>query len=537
MNDKREAVVKSALWAAYGDALGFMTELADEAKLRQRNVGPVVQSLVPWRRFLPGRVPISVEFRAGAYSDDTQLRLAVGRAIRADGTFDVSAFAKIELPTWANYALGAGVSSKEAAFSLAKASTQWHSNFFDTRRANYLNGGGNGAAMRVQPHVWASRPGDTFTKMLPDVIRDVVCTHGHPRGLVGAAFHALCLRFCLDEGRIFSASEMAQLAMSLESIWSILQEDRELSLFWVPQWVNGHPDANPESEFLVAVSELVADLEMLATVRLETQDAYAEGVRKIGAFEPRARGSAIKTSAIAAWLATNFASRGAHAAIVVAANCLQSDTDTIATMAGAILGVLDEARPPEEVQDIGYIVAESARLYDVSRGVAQASFGYPDIRVYQPPKSAVDAVVRYEDQLILSGLGPATPLSAALVTNEAAGDLQWLELKFGQTVLARVRPQPKTSEKGEGDLFAPLRRITVLGMRPTDHPTSAAGPRRVESSLDRNIDAAIRNGFDPSEIGRRILSMAEEGNGEYLERVIAYAVTVAKAYNSRKRRH
>ena len=106
-----QRIRRSAEWAAFGDALGFITELADSDRVQHRVGAGRVLDTVGWKRKVGGYNGVSVEFRPGTYSDDTQLRLATGRAIRADGTFDVAAFAKVELPAWANYALGAGTGS------------------------------------------------------------------------------------------------------------------------------------------------------------------------------------------------------------------------------------------------------------------------------------------------------------------------------------------------------------------------------------------------------------------------------------------
>ena len=109
--------------------------------------------------------------------------MAVSRSVNGHG-FDVETFARIELPVWLSYALGAGRASKAAAKNLGKPRTLWYANTY----SGWVNAGGNGAAMRIQPHVWAS-PNLDGDYML-DVIVDAVCTHGHPRALVGACFHA-----------------------------------------------------------------------------------------------------------------------------------------------------------------------------------------------------------------------------------------------------------------------------------------------------------------------------------------------------------
>ena len=151
-------VVNSALWAAAGDALGWITELSrGEAGVSRRTGVEFVTHPIDWSRNIGGRAGVVVEIPAGSYSDDTQLRLAVCRSIRGDGQFDAEPFAKIELPVWTSYALGAGRGTKAAASNLTKRSVNWFSNFFEAKDQRYVRSGGNGAAMRIQPHVWAAR--------------------------------------------------------------------------------------------------------------------------------------------------------------------------------------------------------------------------------------------------------------------------------------------------------------------------------------------------------------------------------------------
>ena len=50
---------------------------------------------------------------------------AFSRAIRANGSFDVEAFAKVEVTSWQGYCLGAGIGSKAAATNLSKRGVNW----------------------------------------------------------------------------------------------------------------------------------------------------------------------------------------------------------------------------------------------------------------------------------------------------------------------------------------------------------------------------------------------------------------------------
>jgi hypothetical protein len=52
--DRTEQNRHSAEWAAYGDALGFMTELADAGRVQYRIGAEQVQETVAWKRKIGG---------------------------------------------------------------------------------------------------------------------------------------------------------------------------------------------------------------------------------------------------------------------------------------------------------------------------------------------------------------------------------------------------------------------------------------------------------------------------------------------------
>ena len=132
-----DSIVRSALWAAYGDILGFPTELMSETDFNKINGRRGVSGPISWERRQGGLFGPKVKFKPGCYSDDTQLRLSTSRAIRGTGYFDVESFAKIELPIWLNYALGAGRGSKAAANNLSLKESTWSLNFFSTEKSVY----------------------------------------------------------------------------------------------------------------------------------------------------------------------------------------------------------------------------------------------------------------------------------------------------------------------------------------------------------------------------------------------------------------
>ncbi|MFJ3377701.1 ADP-ribosylglycohydrolase family protein [Pseudomonas sp. NPDC086112] len=441
-NIRLKRTISSALWSAYADALGFPTELATEKAVKQRLGQSRATRTEQWRRQIGGRFGAMVTLPAGAYSDDTQLRLATSRAIRGNGYFDVESFAKIELPVWQAYSLGAGRGSKAAATALCNRSNTWFSNFFN----GYTNGGGNGAAMRIQPHVWAAEELGDVNAYLPDVIRNAVCTHGHMRGIAGAVIHAVSLAHAMREARPLSPGQWPELVAYVRAIPNHIAQDSDLSTFWLPTWEQKSgislKDAIEQvaQEWEITSKNAISALNsgLHSTIR----EQYEGIVKSENGLNPKERGSGLKCALfanVAAWLCT---SSGAQEIINIVANLLESDTDTIATMAGALIG----ATYPEStflgpIQDEEYIRAEAGRLYDVSRGAKATSFAYPDILYWQAPRVAVDVLKFDGGQLYFEALGEVTPIGPPHIGLQKNTSWQWLKLETGQTILSKFRTQ------------------------------------------------------------------------------------------------
>lgn len=547
--DLKTAVVNSALWAAYGDALGFITELADARTLSFRIKDASVTKTVQWKRRVGGRFGLVLDLPSGCYSDDTQLRLSTCRAIRADGHFDVEAFAKVELPVWLCYALGAGLSTKAAASSLGRENVNWFSNFF-SGKSSYFAAGGNGAAMRIQPHVWASpNPADSSTYLLA-VIKNSICTHGHPNALAGALFHSVCLASTLANAEIPSPAKWREILSRLTDLLSVLRSDDELNTFWFPVW-RERSSADVEVLLKQAQQESLRDVAAIEDqLRLDSKNTYSRIVEVLGGLDPACRGSGIKTSILAAALAWLFKDRPTTDALVEAANVLESDTDSIATMAGALLGAVSRSEPQGDLADREYIAEQAARLYDVGRGAARQSFRYPDLMTWRSPKTALDAVGYTNGHLVVAGLGPARPIGRKW---EDRGDKdtawQWLALGFGQNILAKQRQELRQIEDHEKPVVDRKKTQTATRGNENMNPQSDLfrEPRQNENrsnrsekqlsvesrSLDELTNAAINSGFNQELIGKHLVALAEAPNG--LELAVAYSAIIVKAKRARLR--
>ncbi|HEV3070111.1 MAG TPA: ADP-ribosylglycohydrolase family protein [Solirubrobacteraceae bacterium] len=538
---RRAAIRRSALWAAWGDALGFMTERANAARVRQRTGQDRVEQTKPWQRKIGGRTGPTVTLPAGCISDDTQLRLSTCRAIRGDGAFDVEPFAKIELATWPAYALGAGLGSTAAANNLKRRDVTWDTNFFDTKRSNYMQGGGNGAAMRIQPHVWsAASPGDHDA----DVLVNAVVTHGHPRGIVGALFHAACLDATLRSGSILGPGEWAKIAdQAAARVVELAHDDHRLAEVWLGAW-----EDHSEQTFAEAVTQTVGELQdalkLCTTVLIEDQKAaYARAVEALDA-RGEERGSAIKSAALALLAAHLYQGRPEEA-LIRCANELWTDTDTIATMAGALLGLTAGDEPMGAIADRDVTVMEADRMAAIAEGQTVPSFPYPSLVTWSSPKAQLDSVVADGDQLQLAGLGPAGVVEQVFRdTGKTPSTWEWLRLWFGQQVLIRRRPRPGPLSESHRVQQMPSYLIAPpppqdtgqLSLRDDPSPTRITPNRPAldDRDLHELTEYVIDSGFDEHVIGEALLMLARRPGG--INDAIGFAAIIAKAAATRQDR-
>lgn len=555
-DDLRKRIRASALLAAYGDALGFITELTDRKGLLRRAGVDHLAETVPWRRRIGGQFGPTIELPAGTISDDTQLRLATSRSIATSGAFDVETFAEIELTVWPAYALGAGRGSLAAAASLRKRDVTWASNFFEAKGANYLNGGGNGAAMRIQPHVWSTSPTAPEWSWLPDVLANAVCTHGHARGFAGAAFHAACVEFALRTGTLPGPREWFDFIDGLGRIGDVVHTDDRLNEIWRVQWERRSGTSVGEAVREVS-EELRADVELCAGLEQGRAGGYHSAVEHLRAFEPSQRGSGTKTAllgAVAAWLFPNEP----LIPIAICADAIGTDTDSIATMAGAIAGAAAPTRPHGELVDRGYIAREADRMWAAALGHRPPRFPYPDLMEWKAPKSATDAVFEGDGEIFVSGLGPGrfeSPVFEA--SGSATAGWQWLSLWFGQTILVKRRPELQTlhrrhyvepsavyadSDVMAGSTAGAQKRPNAEEKRPS--PPEPAGRRLAQRRLvekgregrtvDAITDSVIAAGLSDEAIGAGLREVSV--GPAAVENSVAYAAIIAKALRSRAKK-
>jgi len=537
--DRLTAIKNSALWAAYGDAIGFISELTNESELKRRAGVSSLSKTVAWTRRVGGRFGINVELPAGCYSDDTQLRLGVCRSIDGTGFFDVEAFAKVELSLWLSYALGAGRASRQAATNLTERNVTWATNFFTEKNAKYINAGGNGAAMRIQPHVWSHSKERGFESLVRDIVRNTVTTHGHPRAIIGAVFHGLCLLYALEKGKVPTPSEWQLLLKRMREVASVVAEDDQLSYRWLPKW-ESETGKQFEDACLAVVEEMKTDIHnMEPYIARNDIGQYRAMVSAIDGLNPACRGSGVKTSLLAAGLA--LLSRGsAEEAVCVSANAFGSDTDTVGTMVGALVGATVQDGPSGDLADQGYIAKEAERLFQISRGKGERSFVYPDLLKWHPPTTRLDVVQMSPYGLVFSAFGKIVPDGPEYFQKgKYPKAWRWYRLSFDQRVLIKHRepvkhdrslPRPTTGYYREVKPKPQPRQQMQL---PLERESSTLRLQR-RPTLDEAFEEVRKSGFAAEVIGRQLLDFVDSDDN--IDRAVAFAAIVSKARQERRKR-
>ncbi|QIZ52926.1 ADP-ribosylglycohydrolase family protein [Dickeya zeae] len=543
-------IVNSSLWAAAGDSIGWISELVNGKAGLERRIGAQrLSKPVAWSRIVGGRGGPKVALPAGTYSDDTQLRLAVSRSIRGNGFFDVENFAKIELTVWPSYALGGGVGTKTAAQNLAKRTVNWFNNFYSTGRQSYFTSGGNGAAMRIQPHVWSSCGSRSEDDILLDVLKDSLVTHGHPHGFCGAIFHAKTLLDILLYNKMPDFRDWKRYIESFSVIPDLIRMDSQLSSFWLVEW-ESHNQLSLSDSILKCQKEILNDLENINAILQENNEkAYRRILEITGCLTDRYRGSGIKTSLVSAVLAYIYQHDNIENALVCAANEIDSDTDTIASMCGALLGAYSDHEVTWPLQDRDYLISESMRLANIEVSHSQRSFEYPKIQSWVPPYKQNDAVGIVDNSFALVGLGILTNIDERYYeANNACW--QWFKLPFGQTILVK-RKSDNIREIHNSQLpaFTSITRVTknevIKENSSKDESVNKTDVMAKQGDLferdtdprdwlDRITDLVINSNFDDVTLGRMLNECINKTQS--VQMAVSFSAIIAKAKIVRQRK-
>ena len=328
------------LGAAVGDALGWPQEQNSNIVGGNRNrYVDATPDFRNWERYGGGQYQKYIDLvPAGSYSDDTQLILATGRTLQSEDWF--AALTRRELPLFLLYSRGAGGATLRACRTWATGPEPWVSGTTQkSQKATglYFRAGGNGVAMRIAPHVimHATRPTE---ELVARVGQDGIATHGHPRALVGAAAYAVALHALVNTEGTLEFGELPA-RVKADKSW----QSPEMLLTNVPsEWMDAAAEQNPDfmGNWTDTVNEMVGMVSLVEDVaRAGTRGDDLGTLERLGAFDKKWNGSGTITAAAAIYLASRNAPRP-MSGLLRAAFAKNADTDTLASMTGALLGAL-----------------------------------------------------------------------------------------------------------------------------------------------------------------------------------------------------
>lgn len=320
---------KGAMLAtAIGDALGWPNEQRSKNKIKNSKVN---DCFVEWIRRNTKPCYHDEKILSGEYSDDTQMTLSVARSILV-GNWE-KFFTEKELPFWLNYERGGGGALLRAAKSCQKGVRLWQSGY----TKDYFNAGGNGAVMRILPHIIASAQTSNIKDVLLNVIKDAIITHGHPRAILGTTCYAYALDYLMRKDTVLEYGELVAAVIEGQEIWG-----EYLSCDAFGDWLNvasQHRDYEYASEWENTRSHMLKQLELIKdSLKKGLMLDDAKVLTQLECFS-NTNGAGDVAILAAIYLASRYATNPVIG-IKVPAFSFGTDTDTIASITGGLLGML-----------------------------------------------------------------------------------------------------------------------------------------------------------------------------------------------------
>lgn len=320
---------KGAMLAtAIGDAMGW----PNEPRAKNTKLEPITSdSFIEWSRRCSYPCWHTEKILPGEYSDDTQLTLSVARSI-ISGNWEEQ-FIKKELPFWLTYERGGGRALLQSARSHKNGIFPWQSKF----ATEYFNAGGNGAAMRILPHVIANTYSSNLIELMAVVIKDSFVTHGHPRAILGTTCYAFALNYLLNKESVLEYGELVDKLIESSHIWGAAPCSNELSALF--DYANIYAHYEYTDAWNRSVNYMIEQLQYIK-IALK-KGLISEDSKVLSKLEclGKTNGAGDVTVLGAVYLASKYANNPTLG-IKTPAYLAGADTDTLASITGGLLGML-----------------------------------------------------------------------------------------------------------------------------------------------------------------------------------------------------
>jgi ADP-ribosylglycohydrolase/catechol 2,3-dioxygenase-like lactoylglutathione lyase family enzyme len=335
-----EKTVGAFLGAAVGDALGWPNEMpARRVRSGNGGTGTLTAGFETWRRKSGGRfMPHEEAILAGEFSDDTQLLLCTARSLLL-GSEWLDHLVFKEFPAWGLYQRGGGGATKRAVDAWLDGHPPWSLPQDDPKLKAYFDAGGNGVAMRILPHAIVGGGNESFSPTRHAILLNGICTHGHPRSLLGALAYGFVLWRALRMSGTLAYGQLIELALDHRAEWSRFPEQAGFFSSWREQAQKVHRESF-EQVWSKTESEMSGLLERtLKGIRAGAISIDSKILGDLGCFDRAVNGSGTICAAAAIYIASKYAPDPRNG-LAEAADSKGADTDTLASMAGGLLGVI-----------------------------------------------------------------------------------------------------------------------------------------------------------------------------------------------------
>lgn len=359
---KSGKAVGAMLGAACGDALGWPNERVGKSKAPKQPQGRL-HEFRKWTRRSGGRFfPHEEIIEAGEYSDDTQLILCLSRSLlKGEKWFEF--YTQVELPFWSLYERGGGGATKRAVDSWQDGIEPWNPNRKPQDVKRYFEAGGNGVAMRALPHALYLCDED-FSKVASSIFMDGLTTHGHPRALLGALVYGYALWASLRKEAKLGYGELIEEIIANKAAWSPIPAQDNFSQDWLAQAQKHLKDY--EKLWLSTKEEILKYLDIckseLSRGALSFDD---DALEKLQCFNKQISGAGTVAAIASVYLASRYAADPING-VIKAAFAIGTDTDTIASMAGGLLGCINGSdwlsSMKSGIQDYSYLEKTALKL-------------------------------------------------------------------------------------------------------------------------------------------------------------------------------
>lgn len=313
---------------AVGDALGWPNERRSVSISYNKNY---ISNFKQWSKRSGGRYWSHTEvILPGEYSDDTQLMLAIARSLLS-GSDWVEYFTRHELPFWKHYERGGGNAVLRAATQWSRGKKPWE----ESENKSYYFAGGNGAAMRVLPHIIRLLASHDFNAIHQEIVKDSMLTHGHPRAIIGALCYAYAVYYLLSKTSTLNYCELITIVIENVGCWGEFPET--LGGEWLLRCEKYY---NYRAEWHNTCSLIVKELKIIEkALSMGALEIEHDTLTELGCFDNKINGAGDIAAVASIYFVSKYANNPALG-IKQAANLFGADTDTIAAMTGGLMGSL-----------------------------------------------------------------------------------------------------------------------------------------------------------------------------------------------------